>query len=142
MRIGLETPVKICAGCLALRIIDDTHSNDITECCSHLTAFWQVASCLHLWVVCHFRTVQHCIVCVYSAIQCQHSLDLQVLAQPWFAFVENAVYRRFGETHFTHTELVVSIRGTPWLRLTMFRLMWRTAYVCLTTSKCCWFMHD
>ncbi|DBA94087.1 TPA: Amino acid permease [Trebouxia sp. C0004] len=57
----------------------------------------------------------------------------QVLAQPWFAFVENAVYRRFGRTHFTHTELVVSIRGTPWLRLTLFRLVWRTAYVCLTT---------
>ncbi|DBB11858.1 TPA: hypothetical protein ACH3X3_006005 [Trebouxia sp. C0006] len=57
----------------------------------------------------------------------------QVLAQPWFAFVENAVYRRFGVTHFTHTEFIVSIRGVPWLRLTAFRLIWRTLYVCLTT---------
>ncbi len=80
MRIGLEPPVRVCAGCLALHIIDGTHSNNITECCSHLTAVWHVDSSLHLWVVCRLRTVQHCIVSVYSAIQCQHSLDLQVLA--------------------------------------------------------------
>ncbi len=87
MRIGLETPVKICAGCLALRIIDDTHSNDITECCSHLTAFWQVASCLHLWVVCHFRTV-HIALFVYTVqsnvntaliCRCLRSLGLHLL---------------------------------------------------------------
>ncbi len=80
-------------------------------------------------------TVQRYIV--YIATQCQQILGLQVLAQPWFAFVENAVYRRFGETHFTHTELVVSIRGIPWLRLTAFRLIWRTLYVCLTTCEYC-----
>ena len=84
-----------------------------------------------------FLPFQYCIVFVHSVIQQPHSLDLQVLAQPWFAFVENAVYRRFGETHFTHTELVVSIRGVPWLRLTLFRLVWRTAYVCLTTCEYC-----
>ena len=72
--------------------------------------------------------------------KCPHSLDLQVLAQPWFAFVENAVYRRFGETHFTHTEFVVSIRGIPWVRLTLFKIIWRTFYVCLTTCEYCWFM--
>ena len=74
---------------------------------------------------------------VYSATQGEDSLGPQVLAQPWFAFFENAVYRRFGETHFTHTEFIVSIRGTPWLRLTLFRLIWRTVYVCLTTCKYC-----
>jgi len=124
--------VSMCAGCIALHII--------TECCCTSDSSLAGTFPVYWWVFCHFSTVQHCVVFVHSVIQRPHSLDLQVLAQPWFAFVENAVYRRFGETHFTHTEFIVSIRGVPWLRLTLFRLVWRTAYVCFTTCEFCWFL--
>ena len=66
---------------------------------------------------------------------------MQVIAQPWFAFVENAVYKKFGKTFFTHAEFVLCIRGTDWVRLTLFRLTWRTFYVCLTTGLCLFTPH-
>jgi len=117
------------------------HCSAHNKCCCTSNSSLADTLLLYLWAGRNFSRVQHCIVVVHGAIQCQHGLGLQVLAQPWFAFVENAVYRRFGVTHFTHTEFVVSIQGTPWLRLTLFRLIWRTAYVCLTTCEYCWFMN-
>ena len=63
------------------------------------------------------------------------SCCMQVLTQPWFAFVENTVQAKFGSSHAIHKEFVVSYQGTEMARLTMFRLIWRTLYVCFTTRE-------
>lgn len=57
----------------------------------------------------------------------------QVLTQPWFAFVEKTVQAKFGSSHAIHKEFVVRYQGTEMARLTLFRLIWRTLYVCFTT---------
>lgn len=61
--------------------------------------------------------------------------DVQVMTQPLFAFVENTFYNRFGKTVLMHSELQVRICGITWVKLTVFKLVWRTAYVCFTTCK-------
>ncbi|DBA70321.1 TPA: hypothetical protein ACH3X2_011743 [Trebouxia sp. C0005] len=57
----------------------------------------------------------------------------QVFTQPWYAFVETTVYRYCPKNFFTHKEFVIRIPGIGALRLTLFRLIWRTLYVCFTT---------
>lgn len=57
----------------------------------------------------------------------------QVYTQPWFAFVEGQTYKRVRKNFFTHKEIVLRIPGIGALRLTLFRLVWRTAYVIFTS---------
>ena len=59
---------------------------------------------------------------------------MQVFTQPWYAFVETTVYRYCPKNFFTHKEFVIRIPGLVALRLTLFRLIWRTLYVCFTTG--------
>lgn len=57
----------------------------------------------------------------------------QVFTQPWYAFVESTTYKYVPKNFFTHKEFVIRVPGIGALRLTLFRLIWRTAYVCFTT---------
>lgn len=58
----------------------------------------------------------------------------QVFTQPWYAFVEGQVYKRVRKNFFTHKEFVIRIPGIGALRLTLFRLVWRSAYVVFTSG--------
>lgn len=59
---------------------------------------------------------------------------LQVFTQPWYAFVENTTYKYVPKNFFTHKEFVIRVPGIGSLRLTLFRLIWRSLYVCFTTG--------
>ena len=65
----------------------------------------------------------------------QLMLCRQVFTQPWFAFVESTTYKYIPKSFFTHKEFVIRIPGIGALRLTLFRLIWRTLYVCFTTGN-------
>lgn len=54
---------------------------------------------------------------------------------PWFAFVETQCYRVMGKTWFTHKEVVIPLPLLGSFRITAFRLIWRSAYVCFTTGQ-------
>lgn len=45
------------------------------------------------------------------------------------------MYKRVRKNVFTHKEFVIRIPGVGALRLTLFRLVWRTLYVVFTTGK-------
>ena len=55
--------------------------------------------------------------------------------QPWYAFIETQVYRISGKTWFTHKEIVIPLPLLGSLRITAFRLIWRSAYVVFTTGR-------
>ena len=63
------------------------------------------------------------------------NVAVQVFTQPWYAFVESTVYRYTPKNFFTHKEFVIRIPGVGALRLTLFRLVWRSLYVCFTTGQ-------
>ncbi len=44
------------------------------------------------------------------------------------------MYKRVRKNFFTHKEIVLRIPGLGALRLTLFRLVWRTAYVIFTSG--------
>ena len=54
---------------------------------------------------------------------------LQVYTMPWYAFVERSCYRFMGKSWFTHKEIVIPLPLLGSLRITAFRLIWRSAYV-------------
>ncbi|KAL3149470.1 hypothetical protein ABBQ32_002254 [Trebouxia sp. C0010 RCD-2024] len=57
----------------------------------------------------------------------------QVFTQPWFAFVESTTYKFVPKSFFTHKVFAIRIPGVGTLRLTLYKLIWRTLYVCFTT---------
>nr|XP_043640102.1 amino acid permease 3-like [Erigeron canadensis] len=59
----------------------------------------------------------------------------QVYCQPLFAFVENTAARYFPESKFINNniEIPIPFGGYKPYKLNMFRLVWRTIFVCLTT---------
>ncbi|PWA66832.1 amino acid permease 2 [Artemisia annua] len=59
----------------------------------------------------------------------------QVCCQPLFAFVENTVAKYFPESKFikNNVEIPIPFGGYKPYKLNMFRLVWRTAFVCMTT---------
>nr|XP_043620150.1 amino acid permease 3-like [Erigeron canadensis] len=59
----------------------------------------------------------------------------QVFCQPLFAFVENNAVKSFPESKFINNEIEIPIPvgGYKPLKLNMFRLAWRSAFVCLIT---------
>ena len=65
---------------------------------------------------------------------------LQIYSQPWFAAVEGFVLRRVSRHWFVHKKLNVKIPGVGVVQLTLFRLVWRTLYVCFTTGSVCMHM--
>lgn len=59
----------------------------------------------------------------------------QVYCQPLFAFVENTANRYFPESGFINNnfEIPIPFGGYKPYKLNLFRLVWRTAFVCMTT---------
>ncbi|KAG8660504.1 amino acid permease 3 [Manihot esculenta] len=57
----------------------------------------------------------------------------QVYCQPLFAFIEKAAARRFPDSDFITKEIKIPIPGSSSYKLNLFRLVWRTAFVILTT---------
>nr|GEU46388.1 amino acid permease 3-like [Tanacetum cinerariifolium] len=59
----------------------------------------------------------------------------QVYCQPLFAFVESTAARYFPECKFINNnmEITIPFGGFNPYKLNMFRLVWRTAFVCMTT---------
>lgn len=57
----------------------------------------------------------------------------QVYCQPLFAFVEKTANERYPESKFITKEYSVPIPGFKPYKLNLFRLVWRTAFVILTT---------
>lgn len=57
----------------------------------------------------------------------------QVYCQPIFAFVEKFVFERFPDNKFLAREIEIPIFGYKTLKLSVFRLIWRTIFVIATT---------
>ncbi|CAI8598324.1 unnamed protein product [Vicia faba] len=57
----------------------------------------------------------------------------QVYCQPLFAFVENYTAKRFPDSDFVNKNVKIPIPGLDRYKLNLFRLVWRTVYVILTT---------
>ncbi|XP_050363494.1 amino acid permease 3-like [Argentina anserina] len=57
----------------------------------------------------------------------------QVYCQPLFAFVEKAAARKYPDSEFISREIKVPIPGVGHCNLNLFRLVWRTAFVIVTT---------
>nr|CAC51425.1 amino acid permease AAP4 [Vicia faba var. minor] len=57
----------------------------------------------------------------------------QVYCQPLFAFVENYTAKRFPDSDFVNKDVKIPIPGLDRYKLNLFRLVWRTVYVILTT---------
>ena len=58
---------------------------------------------------------------------------MQVIAQPFFAFVEGAVYSQFPKSGMLHSGVNIPLWKGRIFRLRLFSLVWRTAFVCFTT---------
>ncbi|XWS44653.1 hypothetical protein CRYUN_Cryun15aG0066500 [Craigia yunnanensis] len=57
----------------------------------------------------------------------------QVFCQPIFAFIEKLATQRLPENYFITKEFKIPIPGYHPYKLNLFRLVWRTAFVMLTT---------
>ncbi|KAL3689006.1 hypothetical protein R1sor_015315 [Riccia sorocarpa] len=57
----------------------------------------------------------------------------QIFAQPIFSFLESWILKRWPEKKFLHQRHKVSIYGIGTLQLDIFRLVWRTIFVLITT---------
>ncbi|KAJ9146260.1 hypothetical protein P3X46_028547 [Hevea brasiliensis] len=57
----------------------------------------------------------------------------QVYCQPLFAFIEKEAAQRFPDGYFITKEIKIPIPGSRPYNLNLFRLVWRTAFVILTT---------
>ncbi|KAJ8773360.1 hypothetical protein K2173_028537 [Erythroxylum novogranatense] len=57
----------------------------------------------------------------------------QVYCQPLFAFIEKGAVRRFPDSEFITKEIKIPIPGFRPYKLNLFRLVWRTIFVIITT---------
>lgn len=57
----------------------------------------------------------------------------QVYCQPLYAFVENYTAKRFPRSDFVNKNIKIPIPGIQMYKLNLFRLVWRTIFVILTT---------
>ncbi|KAF5444722.1 hypothetical protein F2P56_033830 [Juglans regia] len=57
----------------------------------------------------------------------------QVYSQPLFAFIEKNAQERFPDSQFITKEIRIPIPGFHSFRLNLFRLIWRTIFVIITT---------
>ncbi|KAB1200529.1 Amino acid permease 3 [Morella rubra] len=57
----------------------------------------------------------------------------QVYCQPLFAFVEKTAAERFPDSEFITKDIIIPIPGCRPYKLNFFRVVWRTAFVIMTT---------
>lgn len=57
----------------------------------------------------------------------------QVYCQPLFAFVEKAVANRYPDSDFITKDIIIPVPGFRPYKLNLFRLVWRTIFVIITT---------
>lgn len=57
----------------------------------------------------------------------------QVFCQPLFAFIEKFASNRFPDSQFINEDISIPIPGFRSLKLNLFRLVWRTIFVIITT---------
>ncbi|KAA8546440.1 hypothetical protein F0562_002821 [Nyssa sinensis] len=57
----------------------------------------------------------------------------QVYSQPIFAFIEKIASERFPQSEFINKEIEIPIMGFKPYKLNLFRLVWRTIFVIITT---------
>ncbi|KEH35330.1 transmembrane amino acid transporter family protein [Medicago truncatula] len=57
----------------------------------------------------------------------------QVYCQPLYAFVENYTAKRFPQSDLVNKNIKIPIPGRQMCKLNLFRLVWRTIFVILTT---------
>ncbi|XP_071721900.1 amino acid permease 3-like [Rutidosis leptorrhynchoides] len=57
----------------------------------------------------------------------------QVYCQPLFAFIEKYAANRFADMEFLTKEIKISIPGCKPFNMSLFRIVWRTIFVILTT---------
>ncbi|XP_058753218.1 amino acid permease 3-like [Vicia villosa] len=57
----------------------------------------------------------------------------QVYCQPLYAFVENYAEKRFPDSYFMNKNIKIPIPGLEMYKLNLFRLVWRTVFVIVTT---------
>ncbi|EXB60127.1 hypothetical protein L484_013392 [Morus notabilis] len=57
----------------------------------------------------------------------------QVYCQPLFAFVEKQAAQRFPDSEFITRDIRIPLPGSRFYNLNLFRLVWRTIFVILTT---------
>ncbi|KAG6626216.1 amino acid permease 3-like isoform X1 [Carya illinoinensis] len=57
----------------------------------------------------------------------------QVYCQPLYAFIEKSVKERFPGSDFINKDIIIPIPGFRPYRLNLFRLVWRTIFVIITT---------
>ncbi|XVF14790.1 hypothetical protein REPUB_Repub09cG0092000 [Reevesia pubescens] len=60
----------------------------------------------------------------------------QVFCQPIFAFIEKFAIQRWPESYFITKELKIPIPRYHPYKLNLFKLVWRTVFVILTTWRC------
>ncbi|XP_022980989.1 amino acid permease 3-like [Cucurbita maxima] len=57
----------------------------------------------------------------------------QVMSQPIFSFIEKFVSNRFPDSQFINKDMKIPIPGFRSLKLKLFRMVWRTIFVIVTT---------
>ena len=57
----------------------------------------------------------------------------QVMSQPIFSFIEKFVSNRFPDSQFINKDVKIPIPGFRSLKLKLFRMVWRTIFVIITT---------
>lgn len=57
----------------------------------------------------------------------------QVYCQPLFAFIEKQAAQRFPDSQFITREIRIPLPGSRYYNLNLFRLVWRTIFVIITT---------
>ncbi|CAL5203906.1 unnamed protein product [Lathyrus oleraceus] len=57
----------------------------------------------------------------------------QVYCQPLYAFVENYMTKKFPDNYFLNKNIKIPILGLDRYKLNLFKLVWRTVFVILTT---------
>ncbi|CAK8567397.1 unnamed protein product [Lathyrus sativus] len=57
----------------------------------------------------------------------------QVYTQPLYAFVENSAMKRFPNNYFMNKNIKIPVPGLHRYKLNLFKLVWRTVFVIVTT---------
>ncbi|CAN1801489.1 Amino acid permease 3, partial [Linum perenne] len=60
-------------------------------------------------------------------------IEIQVYCQPLFAFVEKQAVKRFPDSYFITTDIRIPLLPGRCYNLNLFRMVWRTVFVMLTT---------
>lgn len=83
---------------------------------------------LHNLVLCRDRYSPR-----FNLLEITFTWFLQVFAQPLFGFVEMECKKRWPQSKLISQENLIDLPGCGIFKLNLFRLVWRTVYVILTT---------